>query len=69
MDHLRMLKSYVPKVMVWDLFRKIYSIIQGEFSLKNLNYFIKCTFKNQIEIYLANDLPLIVNTMWHPWEQ
>lgn len=37
------------------------SIIQGEFSLKNLNYFIKCTnLCNQIEIYLANDLPLIV---------
>ena len=37
------------------------SIIQGEFSLKNLNYFIKCTnLCNHIEIYLANDLPLIV---------
>ena len=37
------------------------SIIQGIFSLKNLNYFIKCTNScNQIEIYLANDLPLIV---------
>ena len=32
------------------------SIIQGEFSLKNLNYFIKCTnLCNHIEIYLAND--------------
>jgi len=37
------------------------NIIQGEFSLKNLNYFIKCTnLCNQIEIYLDNDLPLIV---------
>lgn len=37
------------------------NIIQGVFSLKNLNYFIKCTnLCNQIEIYLANDLPLIV---------
>jgi proliferating cell nuclear antigen PCNA len=37
------------------------SIIQGEFSLKNLNYFIKCTnLCNNIEIYLGNDLPLIV---------
>ena len=37
------------------------NIIQGEFSLKNLNYFIKCTnLCNHIEIYLANDLPLIV---------
>ena len=37
------------------------TIIQGEFSLKNLNYFIKCTnLCNHIEIYLENDLPLIV---------
>ena len=36
-------------------------IIQGEFSLKNLGYFIKCTnLCSQIEIYLENDLPLIV---------
>ena len=36
-------------------------IIQGEFSLKNLGLFIKCTnLCNQIEIYLENDLPLIV---------
>ena len=36
-------------------------IIQGEFSLKNLGYFIKCTnLCNQIEIYLENNLPLIV---------
>ena len=36
-------------------------IIQGEFSLKNLSYFIKCTnLCSQIEIYLENDLPLIV---------
>ena len=33
----------------------------GSFFLKNLNYFIKCTnLCNHIEIYLANDLPLIV---------
>ncbi len=37
------------------------AVIQGEFSLKNLGCFIKCTnLCNQIEIYLANDLPLIV---------
>ena len=37
------------------------NIIQGEFSLKNLSYFIKCTnLCNSIEIYLENDLPLIV---------
>ena len=36
-------------------------IVQGEFSLKNLSYFIKCTnLCNLIEIYLENDLPLIV---------
>jgi len=36
-------------------------IIQGEFSLKNLSYFIKCTnLCNQIEMYLENNLPLIV---------
>lgn len=36
-------------------------IIQGEFSLKNLNYFIKCTnLCNQIELYIDNDLPLII---------
>jgi proliferating cell nuclear antigen len=36
-------------------------IIQGEFSLKNLAYFIKCTnLCNQIEIYLENNLPLII---------
>ena len=36
-------------------------IIQGEFSLKNLSYFIKCTnVCSQIELYLENDLPLVV---------
>lgn len=36
-------------------------IIQGEFSLKNLSYFIKCTnLCNQIEMYLENNLPLVV---------
>ena len=36
-------------------------IIQGEFSLKNLGYFIKCTnLCNQIEMYLENNLPLVV---------
>jgi proliferating cell nuclear antigen len=35
--------------------------IQGEFSLKNLGYFIKCTnLCNQIEMYLENNLPLII---------
>jgi proliferating cell nuclear antigen len=36
-------------------------IIQGEFSLKNLGYFIKCTnLCQQIEVYLENDMPLVV---------
>lgn len=36
-------------------------VIQGEFSLKNLTYFVKCTnLCQQIEIYLENDLPLVV---------
>ena len=36
-------------------------VIQGEFSLKNLGYFIKCTnLCGQIEMFLENDLPLIV---------
>ena len=36
-------------------------VIQGEFSLKNLSYFIKCTnLCSQIELYLENDLPLVV---------
>ena len=36
-------------------------IIQGEFSLKNLGYFIKCTnLCQEIEMYLENDLPFVV---------
>ena len=36
-------------------------VIQGIFSLKNLGYFIKCTnLCSQIEMYLENDLPLVV---------
>ena len=36
-------------------------IIQGEFSLKNLSYFIKCTnLCNQIKIYIGNNFPLII---------
>jgi proliferating cell nuclear antigen len=37
------------------------NIIQGEFSLKNLGYFIKCTnLCEYIEIFLENDVPLVV---------
>lgn len=36
-------------------------IVQGVFSLKNLGYFTKCTnLCPQIELYLENDLPLVV---------
>ena len=36
-------------------------VIQGEFSLKNLGYFIKCTnLCSNIEMFLENDLPLVV---------
>tara|TARA_Y100000768_G_scaffold268363_1_gene205111 strand:+ start:10297 stop:11112 length:816 start_codon:yes stop_codon:yes gene_type:complete len=41
--------------------QEVSKIIQGEFSLRNLTYFIKCTnLCNQIEIYLENNLPLVV---------
>lgn len=41
--------------------QELTKIIQGEFSLKNLIYFIKCTnLCSQIEIYLENNMPLIV---------
>lgn len=36
-------------------------VTQGEFSLRNLTYFIKCTnLCSQIELYIENNLPLIV---------
>jgi proliferating cell nuclear antigen len=36
-------------------------VIQGEFSLKSLSHFIKCTpLCTHLELYLGNDLPLIV---------
>lgn len=36
-------------------------IIQGEFSLKNLSYFIKCTnLCSNIEMFIENDLPLVI---------
>jgi proliferating cell nuclear antigen len=44
-----------------DMKSKPDKIIQGFFSLKNLNYFVKCTnLCNQIEIYIDNDLPIII---------
>jgi proliferating cell nuclear antigen len=39
----------------------ITKVIQGEFSLKHLSYFIKCTnLCNSIELMLENDIPLVV---------
>jgi proliferating cell nuclear antigen len=36
-------------------------VIQGEFSLKSLSHFIKCTpLCSHLEMYLANDKPLII---------
>jgi proliferating cell nuclear antigen len=36
-------------------------VVQGEFSVKSLNNFIKCTpLCTHLEMYLGNDLPLIV---------
>ena len=36
-------------------------VVQGEFSLKSLSHFIKCTpLCSNLEIYIGNDLPLIV---------
>jgi proliferating cell nuclear antigen len=38
------------------------TVIQGEFSLKSLSQFIKCTpLCNTIELYIDNNLPLIVS--------
>jgi proliferating cell nuclear antigen len=49
------------KSMSFTLKQDSSKVIQGEFSLKNLGYFIKCTnLCQQIEIYLENDLPLVV---------
>ena len=37
------------------------TIYQGEFSLKSLSHFIKCTpLCSHLEMYLGNDLPLII---------
>ena len=36
-------------------------VVQGEFSLRNLGYVIKCTnLCNSIEIFLENDIPMII---------
>jgi proliferating cell nuclear antigen len=54
-------RSEVDGAMEFQLKPDEMKIIQGEFSLKNLGYFIKCTnLCNQIELYLENDLPLVV---------
>jgi len=49
------------KSMSFSLKQDSSKVIQGEFSLKSLVNFIKCTnLCQQIEIYLENDLPLVV---------
>ena len=54
-------RSYSNGNMLFKQKNDISKIIHGEFSLKNLGLFIKCTnLCNQIEIFLENDLPLIV---------
>jgi len=54
-------ESDSPDGMKFKLKQDSSKIIQGEFSLKNLGYFIKCTnLCSQIEVYLENDLPLVV---------
>jgi hypothetical protein len=36
-------------------------VTQGEFSIKSLGYFIKCTpLCSNVEMYLENDLPLVI---------
>lgn len=49
------------KSMTFTLKQDTSKVIQGEFSLKSLTSFIKCTnLCPQIEMYLENDLPLVV---------
>jgi proliferating cell nuclear antigen len=48
-------------VMEFKKRQEIGKIVQGIFPLKILNYFIKCTnLCDQIELFLENDLPLVV---------
>ena len=54
-------RAEVDESMKFILKQDSSKVIQGEFSLKNLSYFIKCTnLCPQIEVYLENDLPLVV---------
>ena len=54
-------RAEVDESMKFILKQDSSKVIQGEFSLKNLGYFIKCTnLCSQIEVYLENDLPLVV---------
>ena len=51
------------KVMIHGVFNKPDAsvVVQGEYSLKSLSHFIKCTpLCSNLEIYIGNDLPLIV---------
>ena len=54
-------RAEVDESMKFILKQDSSKVIQGEFSLKNIGYFIKCTnLCPQIEVYLENDLPLVV---------
>lgn len=54
-------RAEADESMKFVLKQDLSKVIQGEFSLKNLGYFIKCTnLCPQIEVYLENDLPLVV---------
>ena len=59
--HAEIRRAEADGSMEYVVKQAVNKIIQGEFSLKNLGYFIKCTnLCNQIEMYLENNLPLIV---------
>jgi proliferating cell nuclear antigen len=57
----RILRSESNKNMEFKQKPDTSVIVQGEFSLKSLSHFIKCTpLCANLEMYLGNDLPLIV---------
>ena len=59
--HAEIRRAEADGSMVFIQKQEVSKIIQGEFSLKNLGYFIKCTnLCNQIEMYLENNMPLVI---------
>lgn len=58
---VELVRAETDKSMTFIQKQDTSKVIQGEFSLKNLSYFIKCTnLSPNIEMYLENDLPLVV---------